>query len=220
MATVKPMSVKPMSKETRRNWLIDATVALGGIIAALTGIYFLFLPVGGYQGGRNAVYGITILFERHTWDDLHTWGGALMIAAIFVHFMLHWNWVSGMARRIWKSATGKGARLNRHGYFNVAIDLAVAISFLLAAVSGVYFMFVTGGRWAADPLFLFSRTAWDLIHTWSGTVMIAAAVAHFVIHWKWVVKVTKNTLWSTWGSLQGAQRKPAAQPVRASRHEA
>ena len=56
-----------LSAKTKKNWLIDAALALGGVIAALSGIYFLFLPSGGYKGGRNPMYGVTILFERHTW---------------------------------------------------------------------------------------------------------------------------------------------------------
>ena len=120
---------KPMSKETRRNWLVDAALAVGAVVAILTGIYFLFLPSGGYQGGRNPMYGITILFDRHTWDDLHTWGGVAMIAAAVVHFTLHWSWVANTAKRMWKAATGKGALMNRRGYFNVVIDLVVAVSF-------------------------------------------------------------------------------------------
>ncbi len=53
-----------VSKQTRNNWLIDAAVFIGAVVAAITGIYFLFLPSGGYQGGRNPMYGVTILFER------------------------------------------------------------------------------------------------------------------------------------------------------------
>lgn len=181
-----------VSKQTRNNWLIDAAVFIGGLVAALTGIYFLFLPVGGYQGGRNPLYGITILFDRHTWDNLHAWFGVLMIAAVVVHFAIHWGWVKGMARRMMKSLTGQGARLNRYGYFNVAIDAAVAIGFLLVAVSGIYFLFVSNSSWATDPGFIFSRTTWDLIHTWSGVTMIIAASIHFAIHWRWVTKVTRN----------------------------
>ena len=116
------MTKGTVSKQTRNNWLIDAAVFIGAVVAAITGIYFLFLPSGGYQGGRNPMYGITILFSRHTWDDLHTWFGALMIAAVVVHFAIHWNWVKGMAKRMMKSVTGKGARMNRHGYLNVAVD--------------------------------------------------------------------------------------------------
>ncbi len=179
-----------VSKQTRNNWLIDAAVFIGAVVAAITGIYFLFLPSGGYQGGRNPMYGITILFSRHTWDDLHTWFGVLMIAAVAVHFAIHWSWVKGTAKRMMKSVTGKGSRMNRHGYVNVAVDATVALSFLLAAVSGVYFMFVPGSGQAVDPLFIFTRTTWDLIHTWSGVMMIIAAVIHFAIHWNWVTKVT------------------------------
>ena len=74
------MSTKTVSLQTRTNWIIDLTVFLGGLAAAISGIYFLFLPSGGYQGGRNPMYGVTVLFARHTWDDLHTWSGVAMIA--------------------------------------------------------------------------------------------------------------------------------------------
>ena len=50
-----------LSARTRTNWLINASVFIGGILAGLSGFYFLFLPSGGYQGGRNVLYGIQIL---------------------------------------------------------------------------------------------------------------------------------------------------------------
>ena len=184
--------------QTRKNWLIDAAVFVGGIIAALSGIYFLFIPSGGYQGGRNPMYGITILFERHTWGDLHTWGGILMIAAAVVHFAIHWQWVKRMARRMASAAKADGNKLSRGTKVNVAIDILIAISFLLCAVSGIYFLFAPSGGFEGgrnlgwDPGFLFSRTTWDLIHTWSGVVMIVAATIHFAIHWRWVKNVTRR----------------------------
>ncbi len=187
------MAKGTVSSQTRNNWLIDAAVFIGALVASLTGIYFLFLPSGGYQGGRNPMYGVTILFDRHTWDDLHTWFGVLMIVAVAVHFTIHWTWVKGTAKRLAKSAAGKGASMNRHGLFNVAVDAAVALGFLLAALSGVYFLFAGSGR-AADANFIFSRTTWDLIHTWSGVTMIIAAVIHFAIHWRWVTKVTAKVV--------------------------
>jgi cytochrome b subunit of formate dehydrogenase len=185
-----------ISAQTRKNWLIDAAVFFGGIVAALTGIYFLFLPSGGYQGGRNSMYGVTILFERHTWSDLHTWGGIAMIVAVAVHFAIHWQWVKRMARRTVSVALPQGDKLSRGALVNVTVDLVIVLSFLLCAVSGIYFLFLPeggfeGGRnlsW--DPNFLFSRVTWDLIHSWSGIAMIVAAVVHFVIHWRWVKNVT------------------------------
>ena len=88
-----------MSRRTGMNWLLDAVMALGGLLAALSGVYFLFLLSGGYQGGRNPLHGVTILFSRETWSVLHTWAGVLMVAAIAIHLAIHWAWVRRMARR-------------------------------------------------------------------------------------------------------------------------
>ncbi|MFN2273099.1 MAG: DUF4405 domain-containing protein, partial [Anaerolineae bacterium] len=162
--------------QTRTNWLIDAAVFLGGIVAALSGVYFLFLPSGGYQGGRNPAYGITILFDRYSWSDLHVWGGVIMIAAIAVHFVIHWQWVKMMVRRMIGAMRSKGVTFSKGAKINVAIDALVAASFLVCALSGIYFLFAPSGGFQGgqnagwDPNWLFSRTTWDLIHTWSGVV--------------------------------------------------
>jgi hypothetical protein len=187
-----------LSMQTRTNWLIDAAVFLGAVLASLSGINFLFLPSGGYQGGRNPLYDLQVLFARGTWDDLHTWGGVLMIGAAAVHIVIHWDWIKMMTRRVLNSSLGRGTKLSRGAVVNVLVDGLIAVSFIVTAVSGVVFLFLpTGGyqggansTWEVAPLF--SRTTWDLIHTWGGVVMIIAAVIHFWIHWRWVVKVTKR----------------------------
>ncbi len=181
------------SAQTRNNWLINAVLLITGVMAAISGMYFLYFPVGGFQGGRNPMYGVTILFERHTWDALHTWGGVLMILAAVLHFVLHWNWVVSMTKRVARNLVGRPPFMNNRGRFNVAIDAAIAMSFLTTAISGVYLLFVpcgAEGRLYGDPMILFSRTTWDLIHTWAGVAMIIAALVHVAIHWSWVVKVT------------------------------
>jgi hypothetical protein len=197
-----------MSTQTRKNWLIDAAVFVGAVPAALSGIYFLFVPSGGYQGGRNAWYGMTVLFGRHTWDDLHTWGGALMIAAVAVHLAIHWGWVKMMAKRIVNAMRSRGSKLSRGAKINGAVDLTIAISFLLTALSGLYFLFAPAGGFQGeanpnwDPGVLFSRTTWDLIHSWSGVALIIAAVVHFAIHWRWVKNVTTRFFLSLWQQPQ------------------
>jgi hypothetical protein len=200
-----------VSKQTRNNWLIDAALFSSAVIAALSGIYFLFLPVGGYQGGRNPWAGIQILFTRHTWDDLHTWSGVIMIAAAAIHLVVHWSWVVNMTRRAFKELTRGRRQMNARGRWNLILNAVVAFSFLLAALSGVYFLFAPGGRGVADPMFLFSRTTWDLIHTWAGVTLVAAAIVHFAIHWKWVTKVTHNLSASLLSA--GLKGSPAQAPT-------
>ena len=186
------MTVQSISKHTQKNWWIDAALFISALAAAMSGIYFLFLPSGGYQGGRNPYYNLTVLFSRATWDDLHTWSGVAMIAAALIHLVIHWQWVVSMARRIWNELTGKGVSMNWRGRWNLILNIVVAVSFVLTTLSGIYFLFLPGGHWAADPGFLFSRTTWDLIHTWAGVTLIASAILHFAIHWKWVTKVTRK----------------------------
>lgn len=185
-----------LSKQTIDNWLVDSFLIVNALLASITGIYFLFLPVGGYQGGRNPYYGIRIFFERHTWSDIHTWTGVLMIAIILIHIPLHWHWVVNMTRRMFREMFSRDKSLNQRSRFNVLVNVLVGLSFILAAVSGIYLLFVPGGPDSAltDPVLLFSRTTWDLIHTWSGVALVLAGLAHFAIHWKWVTKVTRKAL--------------------------
>ena len=184
--------------QARKKWLLDATVFLSGLVAALSGFYFLFIPSGGYQGGRNPMYGLTILFSRHAWEDWHTWSGVLMIAIAVLHFAIHWRWVKVMSKRTVKALLSRETKLSKGPQLNVAINVLVAVSFLLTAVSGIYFLFAPsggfqGGRNAGwDPMFLFGRTTWDLIHTWAGMAFIGAAVVHFWIHWRWIKTMTKR----------------------------
>ena len=150
------VKIRP-SAQTRRNWLADVLVFIGGLVAALSGIYFLFVLSGGYQGGRNPLYGVTILFERHTWDAVHTWSGVLMIAAAVVHLALHWQWVTRMSRRVVTSLRPNSTKLSKGAKLNVALDALVAVSFSLTAISGIYLLFAPSGSHSSD-----AYVAWDL----------------------------------------------------------
>jgi hypothetical protein len=186
---------KSVSKQTRDNWIIDAGLFLSAVMAILSGAYFLYLPVGGYQGGRNPTYGIQIIFERSTWDDIHTWTGILMISIAALHIVLHWKWIQSMTLRIVKTLFNTDNRLNFRSWINALVNAVAGFSFLAAALSGVYFLWFPGGRYGvADPLILFQRSTWDLVHTWSGIMLVFAALAHLVIHWRWIIKVTNKIL--------------------------
>jgi hypothetical protein len=179
-----------LSMPTRANWLIDAALFLGGLLATLSGIYFLFLPSGGYQGGRNPAYGIKILFDRHTWSDLHLVTGVIMVVAVAVHLAIHWRWVKMMARRIVAGLTTGSVSMSRPARWNLVLDAVVALAFVVCAVSGLYFLFVPGAHGVAASGLLFSRVTWDLVHTWSGVVLIVAVAIHLAIHWRWIKNVT------------------------------
>ncbi len=183
------MKKSSLTPKLRNNWLIDVALFFSATFALLSGIYFLVFPVGGFQGGRNPYYGIIILFSRHTWGDLHTWSSLIMTAVAVVHIAIHWKWIVGTTRRIFKAIVRRSETLGTRLLWNIFLDAMIGLSFIICAISGVYFLFVDK---TSTTIFLFSRTVWDLLHTWSGITMSMAAILHFTLHWKWIVNVTKK----------------------------
>jgi hypothetical protein len=64
-------------------------------------ILWLALPGGdGYRGGRNAGLAgqATLLWERHTWIDLHDWTAVALLVIIVIHLILHWKWIAYMSK--------------------------------------------------------------------------------------------------------------------------
>lgn len=179
-----------VSNTTRNNWLIDFGLLISSGIALVSGIYFLYLPTNGYQGGRNPYYGIRILWERATWDDLHMWGGLAMTAIAVIHIIRHWTWIKSMTVKTIRVLVGQYQRLNPRSRFNIIINAVIGLSFTVTALSGLPFLLLDSRSALRGTSLLAFRDALDLVHTWSGIVMGVAFIVHFAIHWKWVTKVT------------------------------
>ena len=87
---------------------------------------------------------------------------------------------------------------------NYWIDLVIALAFVFSAISGIVFLFPVAESGRALGV---TYGVWDQIHIWGSLLMIAGVLAHLVLHWKWMVAMTKKTFLP--------QRKPvraAAQP--------
>jgi hypothetical protein len=132
-----------------------------------------------------------------------------------VHIIVHWNWITKMTRRVFGELTGKGSQFNSRSRYNVMLNVGIGLSFILTSVSGIYMLFVKGGRQGlADPAFIFTRTTWDLIHSWSGIAMILIGLLHFAIHWGWVKKVTGKMINAlATPSVVDAGELPIKQPI-------
>ena len=185
---MKTNKTRVFSPQTRNNFLLDMPMLVAGLVSVLTGIYFLFLPVGGFQGGRNPFYGIVIFFERHTWGDIHTWSSVIIMALAALHIPIHWDWIIKMTRNGLRSITGK-SKLNKFSQFNLLINILIGLSGLICGLSGLYFLFESVLVPLGSSGWLFTNFTWDMIHTWSGVVVTASAILHFAIHWRWVTKV-------------------------------
>ncbi len=178
------------------HWAIVCLLSISGVVSALTGIYFLFLPSGGYQGGRNADYGATLLFARATWTDIHTWSGVTMVVVAIVHLILHSGWVAEMAKRTGAVLLGRRKPFSRKIWARVLVVFVVTLPFLVVTVSSIYFLFNPGGghngSGAEQASFIFARSTWSLLHTWSAVVFIVAVAVHLAMRWKWIARVTPS----------------------------
>jgi hypothetical protein len=77
---------------------------------------------------------------------------------------------------------------------NYIHDALMGISFVLAAWSAIVLGFLLPrGQDAGQELFWgISRQVWYPIHKWAGLVFIALALIHLVLHFKWIVVMTKS----------------------------
>ena len=183
------MTKSNLSNKLRYNWLIDAVLFVGALLAILTGIYFLIFPQGGYMGGRNPTYGIVILFDRHTWEGLHTWTGIAMIAGAIIHIVFHWKWIFGTLKRVFPNKSNNSERFGKRLFWTILVDGFIALGFLVSAVSGLYFFFAT-----KDANWLLADTTWDMLHTWGSIVLIMASLTHISMHWAWIKNITAKML--------------------------
>jgi cytochrome b subunit of formate dehydrogenase len=82
---------------------------------------------------------------------------------------------------------------------NYLLDAVIAFAFILSALSGVVFLFAGSGGYQGgrNPNFQtevlgISREVWSDLHTWVSLVMIAGVVIHLVLHWNWIVCMTRR----------------------------
>jgi hypothetical protein len=194
-------SLRHRDRFSRRHlmrWTTTSLLSLTGLMAALTGIFLLFVPSGGFQGGRNPSYGATLLFTRGTWVDIHVWSGVAMLILAVIHLALHHKWLGEMMRRSKAVLLGRRRLRQTRVWTRDLAVWAVVVTFLVVITSSVYFLFSPGhahaGGGSGSTSFLFSRSTWDLLHTWGAIGFIAAAAVHLAMSWKRLARLAPAVL--------------------------
>jgi hypothetical protein len=84
---------------------------------------------------------------------------------------------------------------------NYLLDVVIGLAFLLSAVTGIAFLFLGSGGYQGgrNPGFQtvwlgLGREVWSDLHTLGSLVMIAGIGAHLILHWKWIVCVSKQVM--------------------------
>ena len=81
---------------------------------------------------------------------------------------------------------------------NYLIDVIIGLSFIVAALSGIVLFFAPsgyqGGRntYYLQPVLFLNTHTWSTLHTWGSMAMIAGVGAHLVLHWNWMICMTRK----------------------------
>ena len=74
-------------RKTTRNYWLDITMALLGLLLAISSFLLWVVFPRGYHA------------TRVVWVEIHKWGGLALSVLVVVHLALHWKWVVRMTRR-------------------------------------------------------------------------------------------------------------------------
>jgi hypothetical protein len=113
---------------------------------------------------------------------LHEWISMGLILVALIHTIVHWEWVQDTLSRF----SGRIPALLR---WNLVINIALFIVFLIVAVSGLMV--------SCHVLFFFGLYApgyfiWKPMHAIFAEVLFALILAHLVMHWRWIFSAVKD----------------------------
>jgi cytochrome b561 len=82
---------------------------------------------------------------------------------------------------------------------NYILFIFLLLSGLLQAISGfLLWLVIPGGHRGFGGAFqgqvLWSRYTWIEIHDWTAVALVVLVILHIILHWKWIIYMTKKTL--------------------------
>jgi hypothetical protein len=75
---------------------------------------------------------------------------------------------------------------------NYWVDLIIGVSFVFSAISGLVFLLPVSPDGVNTTILGISYSFWNDLHTWSSLLMITGTFLHLVLHWKWIVCMTRK----------------------------
>jgi hypothetical protein len=84
---------------------------------------------------------------------------------------------------------------------NYWVDVGIGISFVLSAISGLVFLLPVA---PSARVLGIGYSLWSELHTWSSVGMILGVGAHLVLHWRWILTMTKKMIFPETSAGQAA----------------
>ena len=84
---------------------------------------------------------------------------------------------------------------------NYAVDILISIGVTISLISGILLLFNQGNGYLggrnphfSSTVLFFPQYAWKDIHNWSSIIMASGVLIHLVLHWNWMVCMTRKIL--------------------------
>jgi hypothetical protein len=78
---------------------------------------------------------------------------------------------------------------------NYTVDMLALVTFVITAISGlaIYFFMPEGVRRGGFQEFMgITKNTWVSVHDVVGIIFILLVLLHFILHWQWLVSMTKS----------------------------
>ncbi|TLN28082.1 DUF4405 domain-containing protein [bacterium] len=115
---------------------------------------------------------------------LHEWLGLAFGVTLWVHVLVHWQWIAGITRKFF-------TRASWNARFNYLLNVAIFIAFSVIIFSGVMesrFVLQTFGLAASNNRF------WEVLHRLAAEVTLWFTALHIAVHWRWMWSWIKKLL--------------------------
>ncbi|MFH1248822.1 MAG: DUF4405 domain-containing protein [archaeon] len=96
------------------------------------------------------------------------------------------------------------------GVFNYLIDILMAITFVFSATTAlvIFFFLPEGVRQGRYQEFLgLTKGTWSFVHTWAGIAFIVLLIIHFILHWNWLICMSKSIFRNKNKELKGGKKQ-------------
>ena len=113
---------------------------------------------------------------------LHEWLSLLFVVPFAIHLLLHWDWIKQSLRRF-------SAKISAKERFSLVWNYLLYVVMLLATVSG---FLVSVALLPAMSISFEIQDFWSKIHHDSATLIMPMLGIHLVLHWSWIVNLTKR----------------------------
>lgn len=152
-----------------------------------------------------ALFGALFLAYQPAWTGVavHEWLSVSVIVPLLFHVIVNWDQTLAILRRL-------AERLKAMSKVNLMVDVALFIVAVTAMLSG---LLVSQSVARTFGLVIVPDSLWVSTHSWSADATILVLLVHFVLHWRWIVNVSRRL----GRRLQGREDDPVVAIRRATR---